>query len=201
MAKDILSIPATSMASEATFSVGGRVLIQFRSSLNLQTVEALICTGDWVRSDYNLKTQQDAKVEELETMTVGYMDKSWISADRDSLDYEIGDEKFLIFLKKTGFSLGYVDWIWHGAKASCRSSTGSTMLPPCSENIEQNVEENFAASQVGDICEATYNNRGNLGDDCDKDSEEFKRFLADAEQPLFEGSDSSKLDSMLKLYN
>ncbi|XP_074374481.1 uncharacterized protein LOC141714884 [Apium graveolens] len=75
------------------------------------------------------------------------------------------------------------------------------MPPPCSENIEQNVEENFAASQVGDIGEAAYNNRGNLGDDCDKDSEEFKRFLADAEQPLFECSDSSKLDSMLKLHN
>lgn len=59
MAKDILSIPATSVASEATFSAGGRVLNQFRSSLNPQTVEALICLGDWVRSDYNLKTQQD----------------------------------------------------------------------------------------------------------------------------------------------
>ncbi|XP_074347290.1 uncharacterized protein LOC141686134 [Apium graveolens] len=104
-------------------------------------------------------------------------------------------------LYEKGFSLGYIDWIWHGAKASCRSSAGSTMPPPCSENIEQNIEENFATSQVGDICEATYNNRGNLGDDCDKDSEEFKRFLADAEQPLFEGSDSSKLDSMLKLHN
>ncbi|XP_074381134.1 uncharacterized protein LOC141722194 [Apium graveolens] len=161
------------------------------------------------------------------------MDKSWISADKDSLDYETGVEKFLIFVEENckdpkmipcpcarycnfkkfsvkivrghlyenGFSLGYIDWIWHGAKASCRSSAGSTMPPPCSENIEQNVEENFAASQVGDICEAAYNNRGNLGDDCDKDSEEFKRFLADAEQPLFEGSDSSKLDSMLKLHN
>ncbi|XP_074377904.1 uncharacterized protein LOC141719426 [Apium graveolens] len=164
---------------------------------------------------------------------MGYMDKSWISADRDSLEYEIGVEKFLIFaeenckdpkmipcpcarccnfkkfsvkiirgrLYEKGFSLGYIDWIWHGAKASCRSSDGSTMPPPCSENIEQNIEENFAASQVGDICEAAYNNRGNLGDDCDKHSEEFKRFLADAEQPLFECSDSSKLDSMLKLHN
>lgn len=59
MAKDILSIPATSVASEATFSSGGRVLNQFRSSLNPQTVQALICLGDWVRSDYKLKTQQD----------------------------------------------------------------------------------------------------------------------------------------------
>ncbi|XP_074323598.1 uncharacterized protein LOC141660509 [Apium graveolens] len=73
------------------------------------------------------------------------------------------------------------------------------MPTPSSVNIEENIEENIGASEVGDICEAAYN-RGNLGDDCDKDSDEFKRFLADAEQPLFEGSDSSKLESMLKLH-
>ncbi|KAK1359496.1 hypothetical protein POM88_043970 [Heracleum sosnowskyi] len=48
MAKDVLSIPATSVAAEATFSAGGRVLNQFRSSLNPQIVEALIYTKDWV---------------------------------------------------------------------------------------------------------------------------------------------------------
>ncbi|XP_074346267.1 uncharacterized protein LOC141685041 [Apium graveolens] len=40
-----------------------------------------------------------------------------------------------------------------------------------------------------------------LGDDCNKESYEFKRFLADAEQPLYEGSDCTKLDSILKLHN
>ncbi|XP_074342698.1 uncharacterized protein LOC141680344 [Apium graveolens] len=107
---------------------------------------------------------------------VDYMDKSWISADRDSLDYEIGVEKFLIF-----------------AEENCKDPK---MIPcPCARCC------NFKKFSVGDICEAAYNNWGNLGDDCDKDSEEFKRFLADAEPPLFEGSDSSKLDSMLKLHN
>ena len=73
------------------------------------------------------------------------MDKSWISKDRDSLAYEVGDEQFLIYaeensrdpknipcpcarcvnfkkfsvniirghLYENGFSLGYIDWIWH----------------------------------------------------------------------------------------
>ncbi|XP_074360834.1 uncharacterized protein LOC141701089 [Apium graveolens] len=38
-------------------------------------------------------------------------------------------------------------------------------------------------------------------EDCDKESDNFKRFVADAEQPLFEGSECTKLESVLKLHN
>jgi len=48
MARDILSIPVSTVASEASFSNGGRVLDQFRSSLKSETVEALLCTKDWL---------------------------------------------------------------------------------------------------------------------------------------------------------
>ena len=37
--------------------------------------------------------------------------------------------------------------------------------------------------------------------DYDKESHEFRRFVADAQQPLYEGSDCTKLDSMLRLHN
>ncbi|KAI7946600.1 hypothetical protein MJO29_011127 [Puccinia striiformis f. sp. tritici] len=49
MAKTILMVPMTSVASESAFSTGGRVLDDYRSQLNPATVEALICAQDWLR--------------------------------------------------------------------------------------------------------------------------------------------------------
>jgi len=47
MAQDILSILVSTVASESTFSTGGRVLDQYRSSLKSEIVGVLICTRDW----------------------------------------------------------------------------------------------------------------------------------------------------------
>jgi hypothetical protein len=55
VAKDILSIPITTVTSESTFSAGGRVIDPHRASLKLETVEKLICGADWVRALYGLK--------------------------------------------------------------------------------------------------------------------------------------------------
>lgn len=43
-------MPITTIASEAAFSTGGRVIDPFRSSLTPKTTEALICAQDWLRS-------------------------------------------------------------------------------------------------------------------------------------------------------
>uniref|UniRef100_A0A9I9E8D2 BED-type domain-containing protein n=1 Tax=Cucumis melo TaxID=3656 RepID=A0A9I9E8D2_CUCME len=50
VARDIYSIPISTMPSESAFSTGGWVLDSFRSSLTPQTAEALICVQNWIQS-------------------------------------------------------------------------------------------------------------------------------------------------------
>jgi hypothetical protein len=49
MAKKFLAVPASSVSSESTFSCGGRVLDDYRSSLKPATVQALVCASSWIR--------------------------------------------------------------------------------------------------------------------------------------------------------
>ncbi|GAU51793.1 hypothetical protein TSUD_415770 [Trifolium subterraneum] len=72
MARDILAIPVSTVSSESAFSTGGRVLDSFRSYLNSNTVEALICIQNWIRKPkaIDLRQQMD-EVQRLEEEIVG----------------------------------------------------------------------------------------------------------------------------------
>jgi len=51
IARDLLAIPASSVAAESAFSTSERIISDFRSSLTPEAVEALICTQDWYRAE------------------------------------------------------------------------------------------------------------------------------------------------------
>lgn len=50
LAKDVLAVQVSSVASESAFSTSGRILDPYRSSLTPYMIEALICTQQWMRS-------------------------------------------------------------------------------------------------------------------------------------------------------
>jgi hypothetical protein len=56
IARDILAIPITTVASEAAFSTSGRVLSEHRSRLTPKMLEALMCGQSWL--GHTLKGKQ-----------------------------------------------------------------------------------------------------------------------------------------------
>ncbi|XP_012833299.1 PREDICTED: zinc finger BED domain-containing protein RICESLEEPER 2-like [Erythranthe guttata] len=59
--RHVLAMPISTVASESAFSIGGRVIDPFRSSLSPQTAESLICAQDWIRSSPTDIELSDAK--------------------------------------------------------------------------------------------------------------------------------------------
>ncbi|KAK9713643.1 hypothetical protein RND81_06G041900 [Saponaria officinalis] len=50
LARDILTIPVSTVPSESAFSMGKKLINPWRSSLSLKTIEALACHQDWLRA-------------------------------------------------------------------------------------------------------------------------------------------------------
>lgn len=65
MARDLLTIPVSTVPSECAFSGGSRVISKHRSCLLPKTVEALICLEDWFKAEDGIQNLGGKDIEEL----------------------------------------------------------------------------------------------------------------------------------------
>ena len=49
VANDVLAVPVLTVASESTFSTGGRIVDPFQSSLSPIMVQNLVCAQNWLQ--------------------------------------------------------------------------------------------------------------------------------------------------------
>ncbi|XP_060174241.1 zinc finger BED domain-containing protein DAYSLEEPER-like [Lycium barbarum] len=63
MARDVLSIPISTVVSESTFSIGGRVIGKYESSILPEIAEAKLCAQDWL---YGNGVADDSDEDDIE---------------------------------------------------------------------------------------------------------------------------------------
>jgi len=65
MAKDILIVPVSTISSESTFSMTGRIIEERRRKLKPEMVEMLTCIKDWEAAEARLQHMvEDKELEE-----------------------------------------------------------------------------------------------------------------------------------------
>ncbi|XP_060971718.1 zinc finger BED domain-containing protein DAYSLEEPER-like isoform X2 [Cannabis sativa] len=59
IAKDVFVVPVRTVASESTFSTVGRHVSSHRSRLHPSTLEALVCTQNWLKTDKKVNDEDN----------------------------------------------------------------------------------------------------------------------------------------------
>ncbi|KAL5565226.1 hypothetical protein UlMin_028390 [Ulmus minor] len=84
IARDVLAVPVSSVASEQAFSTDGRILDPYRSSLNPKTVNYLICTQSWLKGANEGVSLEVAEEEEDAELDDGFLNVSQLGGVADS---------------------------------------------------------------------------------------------------------------------
>ncbi|KAF7838915.1 zinc finger BED domain-containing protein RICESLEEPER 2-like [Senna tora] len=82
IARDVLAIPVSTVASESAFSTSGRVLDVFRSSLSPKMTEALICTQNLLSlTEFNFNDRDFDQYEETDSIASDVSGESTVTED------------------------------------------------------------------------------------------------------------------------
>ncbi|CAN0856236.1 Zinc finger BED domain-containing protein RICESLEEPER 1 [Linum grandiflorum] len=92
IARDLLAIPITSVASESTFSSGGRLLDPHRSKLNSNTVEAMMCARSWIQDEARRSGASVKDVAEIEGVFSSLIMDDPTVEDNIDVDMDGGDD-------------------------------------------------------------------------------------------------------------
>ena len=74
LARDVLTVPVSTVPSESAFSTTGRIIEEWRRRLSSEMVEILTCTKDWEAADARLQQQVEDKSLEEECYSELYLD-------------------------------------------------------------------------------------------------------------------------------
>lgn len=74
LARDVLTVPVSTVSSESAFSTTGRILEERRRRLSSEMVEILTCTRDWESADARLQQQVEDKSLEKECFADQFLD-------------------------------------------------------------------------------------------------------------------------------
>ncbi|KAL6521350.1 hypothetical protein OROGR_017919 [Orobanche gracilis] len=87
LARDMLAMQVSTVASESAFSAGGRVIDPFRSRLDPEIVEALVCTKDWLGASKQGSQKNISSIigdlEVLEALAANMVDQVGEEMDSD----------------------------------------------------------------------------------------------------------------------
>ena len=78
IARDVLTVLVSTVASEAAFSTGGRVVSKKRCNLSLEAIEAVVCLKDWNLADKRLHDHVPEDALVTDTYNLNLSKHEWI---------------------------------------------------------------------------------------------------------------------------
>ena len=78
IARDVLTVSVSTVASEAAFSAGGRVVSKRRCNLSPEAIEAVVCLKDWNLEDKRLQDHVREAALVTDTENLNLSKHEWI---------------------------------------------------------------------------------------------------------------------------